>query len=157
MPRPGRGPRVQEKSKDFKGSMIRLIKNLKPWKYIMIFAMILALISAVLALITPDKLSSLTDTISQGIKPNTEKMTEISTSIIQNIDKENMNAYVVLQLLSEIKDPNELDEVAISVIKDYIFKYGVKKDKLFELAKVFPAQTSRKLLHSGVLYDSTHA
>ena len=74
-----------------------------------------------------------------------------------NIDKENMNAYVVLQLLSEIKDPNELDEVAISVIKDYIFKYGVKKDKLFELAKVFPAQTSRKLLHSGVLYDSTHA
>ena len=106
MPRPGRGPRVQEKSKDFKGSMIRLIKNLKPWKYIMIFAMILALISAVLALITPDKLSSLTDTISQGIKPNTEKMTEISTSIIQNIDKENMmykfnNLYIDVELTNE--------------------------------------------------------
>ena len=106
MPRPGRGPRVQEKSKDFKGSMIRLIKNLKPWKYIMIFAMMLALISAVLALITPDKLSSLTDTISQGIKPNTEKMTEISTSIIQNIDKENMmykfnNLYIDVELTNE--------------------------------------------------------
>lgn len=106
MPRPGRGPRVQEKSKDFKGSMIRLIKNLKPWKYIMIFAMMLALISAVLALITPDKLSSLTDTISQGIKPNTEKMAEISTSIIQNIDKENMmykfnNLYIDVELTNE--------------------------------------------------------
>ena len=34
MPRPG--PRVEEKSKDFKGSMIRLLKNLNPWKYILV-------------------------------------------------------------------------------------------------------------------------
>lgn len=31
MPRPG--PRTNEKSKDFFGSMKRLLKNLNPWKY----------------------------------------------------------------------------------------------------------------------------
>ena len=55
MPRPG-GPRGHEVSKDFKGSMIRLIKNLAPWKIIMIFALSLALISAILSLIAPNKL-----------------------------------------------------------------------------------------------------
>ena len=44
-----------EVSKDFKGSMIRLIKNLGPWKWTMIFALTVAMISAILALITLDK------------------------------------------------------------------------------------------------------
>ena len=139
MPRPGRGPRVQEKSKDFKGSMIRLIKNLKPWKYIMIFAMILALISAVLALITPDKLSSLTDTISQGIKPNTEKMTEISTSIIQNIDKENMmykfnNLYIDVELTNE----------EIEIINDVLTQ--IQETNNFELILELPNKVLEYLL-----------
>ena len=62
MPRPG-GPRVNEKSKDFFGSMKRLLSHLKPWKLIMMFALILAMISAILALIAPNKLSNFTDVI----------------------------------------------------------------------------------------------
>jgi len=73
MPRP-MGPRVEEKSKDFKGSMNRLFKSLKPWKYIMILALILAMLSAILSLVTPNKLSDLTDTITSGISPNGEKI-----------------------------------------------------------------------------------
>ena len=56
-----------EVSKDFKGSMIRLIKNLAPWKWTMIFALTVAMISAILALITPDKLSEFADVIRLGI------------------------------------------------------------------------------------------
>ena len=48
MPRPG-GSRNFEKSKDFKGSMLRLIKNLSPWKVIMCIALVLAMVSAILA------------------------------------------------------------------------------------------------------------
>ena len=67
MPRPG--PRTNEKSKDFFGSMKRLLKNLNPWKYVVIFALILAMVSAILSLIAPNKLSDFTDIITDGLKP----------------------------------------------------------------------------------------
>ena len=87
MPRPG-GPGVQEKSKDFKNSMIRLLSNLKPWKIIMIVALILAMISANLALVAPDKLSVLTDTITAGISPDVDKIYEIGELIDSNLGEE---------------------------------------------------------------------
>lgn len=87
MPRPG-GPGVQEKSKDFKNSMIRLLSNLKPWKIIMIVALILAMISAILALVAPDKLSVLTDTITAGISPDVDKIYEIGELIDSNLGEE---------------------------------------------------------------------
>ena len=84
MPRPG-GPRGHEVSKDFKGSMIRLIKNLSPWKFIMSFALALAMVSAILALITPGKLSDFADTISLGLVPKTEVLEDIGVKIGENI------------------------------------------------------------------------
>ena len=75
---PRRGP-APEKAKDFKGSMKRLVKNLSKWKYIMIMALVLAFISAILALIAPNKLSQLTDVITFGIQPN------ISEEVVQDI------------------------------------------------------------------------
>ena len=86
MPRPGGpGPRAMEKSKDFKGSMLRLFKNLKPWKYIMGLALVLAMISAILSLIAPDKLSDLTDTVTAGITPNVEKLQEVGEAVSENM------------------------------------------------------------------------
>ena len=41
------GGRVPEKSKDFKGSMKRLFVNLENWRYLFIFALILAMTSAI--------------------------------------------------------------------------------------------------------------
>ena len=66
-----------EVSKDFKGSMIRLIKNLAPWKWTMIFALTVAMISAILALITPDKLSEFADVISVGLVSPSIDMVEV--------------------------------------------------------------------------------
>ena len=92
MARHGRGlnDRVPEKSKDFSGAMKRLLINLNPWKFLLYFVLILAMISAIFALITPNKLSDLTDTISKGISPNMEVLEEISeqmTKSFTNIDK----------------------------------------------------------------------
>ena len=71
MPRPG-GPRggIPEKSKDFKGSIKRLFNSLNNWRYLLVFALALGLVSAILALITPNKLSELTDTLTLGLQPN---------------------------------------------------------------------------------------
>ncbi len=49
------GGRVPEKSKDFKGSMKRLFVNLENWRYLFIFALILAMTSAILSLNAPNK------------------------------------------------------------------------------------------------------
>lgn len=88
MPRPG--PRVQEKSKDFKGSITRLIGNLKPWKCLMVLALVLAMISSILSLVAPDKLSDLTDTITAGISPKVDKLEEIGTKISDNLSEDKL-------------------------------------------------------------------
>ena len=66
MPRFGGGRGVPKKSKDFLGSMKRLFKSLDKWRYLLITSLLLAFISAIIALSTPNKLSSLTDVITEG-------------------------------------------------------------------------------------------
>ncbi len=93
MPRPG-GHRVQEKSKDFFGSMKRLLSNLKTWKTIMIVALILAMISAILSLIAPNKLSDFADEISAGLIPKTEKFEVISEKMFANLKEDKMSSKI---------------------------------------------------------------
>ena len=101
---PRRGP-APEKAKDFKGSMKRLVKNLSKWKYVMIMALVLAFISAILALIAPKKLSSFADTISEGLVPNTEKLTQISEKINSNFSScETQNKLLIIDENIELAD-----------------------------------------------------
>ena len=92
MPRPSRG--VPEKSKDFKGAMKKLFKSLNKWKYLVIISLVLALISAILALITPNKLSNLTDTITEGIRPQINENTIREILASEEISDEDKNAFI---------------------------------------------------------------
>ena len=99
MPRPMHA--TNEKSKDFVGSIKRLLSNLKPWKVLMTIAIILAFSSAILSLTAPNKLSSLTDVITNGIRPNTEILQEVVTKITDNFSSEAMSEKTMLILTSE--------------------------------------------------------
>ena len=99
MPRPMHAN--NEKSKDFVGSIKRLLVNLKPWKILMGLAIILAFLSAILSLTAPNKLSSLTDVITSGIKPNTETLQEVVKEISKNFNSEAMSEKTRLILTSE--------------------------------------------------------
>ena len=99
MPRPMHAN--NEKSKDFVGSIKRLLVNLKPWKILMGLAIILAFLSAILSLTAPNKLSSLTDVITNGIKPNTEVLQEVVKEISKNFNSEAMSEKTRLILTSE--------------------------------------------------------
>ena len=99
MPRPMHA--LSEKSKDFVGSIKRLLANLKPWKVLMGLAITLAFLSAILSLTAPNKLSSLTDVITNGIKPNTDVLQEIVTEISNNFNSEAMSEKTMLILTSE--------------------------------------------------------
>lgn len=99
MPRPMHAS--SEKSKDFVGSIKRLLANLKPWKVLMGLAITLAFLSAILSLTAPNKLSSLTDVVTNGIKPNTDALQEIVTEISNNFNSEAMSEKTMLILTSE--------------------------------------------------------
>lgn len=64
------GPRergVPEKSKDFGAAMKRLIKELKDYRIKIAISILMAALGSVIAIVTPNLLSNLTDTISEGI------------------------------------------------------------------------------------------
>ena len=102
---------VEEKSENFKESIIRLIKNLNPWKKIMIMALSLAMLSAILALITPNKLSDFADTIGEGLAPNTKVLEKINKEITNNLtdDKKIHNLFKNKEISS--KDLKETQEI----------------------------------------------
>lgn len=66
MPRPGHGPAI-EKSKNFGAAIRRLIKELASFRTVIIFALSLAALSSIISIITPNRLSKLTDTITAGL------------------------------------------------------------------------------------------
>ena len=76
MPR-GMHGNSQEKSKDFVGAMKRLFKELKNFRVLIYVALVLASISAILSIVAPSKLSSMTDEITNGLIVNRENMEEI--------------------------------------------------------------------------------
>ena len=118
MPRPNRG--TPEKSKDFMGSMKKLLKNLKPWRVLLTLGLVLAFISAILSLVAPDHLSNLTDTITSGIKPNISENTIKDIMSNPNISYEDkMSFQVTLSSMSNSSDTTKLlkkiDELPSSI------------------------------------------
>lgn len=132
MPRPGRN---FEKSKDFKGSMKRLLKSLNNYRYLLIISLIFAFISAILSLISPNKLSLLTDEITLGIKPNVseEKINSILSSDTISIEDK-----IKLKELMD-QDSNYMDKISLlpesiyNEIKPEINMANIKKISLLLL------------------------
>ena len=111
MPRHMRGG--IEKSKDFKGSMIKIINSLKPWYKGIIISLVLAFISAILALIAPNKLSKLADYITEGITPriSQEKITEIMNNpSISNEDKQ-----ILINIMSSFENKDNNQELLLKI------------------------------------------
>ena len=86
---PGTGP-VQEKAKDFKGSIMRLLKELKPFHILISVALILAMLGSILSILAPNKLSSLTDKITEGLVINSDNLKTISSNIEKSINEESL-------------------------------------------------------------------
>lgn len=73
-----------EKAKDFKKSIKRTLKELKPFKILVIISLILSALSSILSLFAPDKLKELTDTITEGLVVNQENIKELNEQIAKN-------------------------------------------------------------------------
>ena len=132
MPKPMNG-KVPETSKNFGASMKRLFKSLDKWKYLFVTALFIAMISAILALISPNKLSDLTNIITDGIKPN------ISESVIKDIMKDENISLQDKQKFNELLENsknknekeliNEFDNLQKSIYNIVKPKINIKKVK----------------------------
>ena len=106
-PGPGGGGRpVAEKPKNFFQSLKRIVSNLNKWSYIMGLALLLAMISAILSLVAPDKLSDLADEVQKGLIPKTEKIEVIVKEINKSFTEDN--------LMSKTEEINASEELSQS-------------------------------------------
>ena len=126
MARHGGPMKVNEKSRDFKGSIKRLFNSLNNWKYFLIISLILAMVSAILSLIAPNKLSSLTDTITLGIRPNVYESTIEDIMSDKNISAEDKKQFK--ELLDSASEEN------VDVNKIYS-KVDQLPDSIYEIIK----------------------
>ena len=88
-PKRQRGP-VFEKPKNFKLAFIRLIEELKRFKALIIVSIILASLSSILTIISPNKISNMTDEIAKGLAIDSSKVTELTKDIINNTNYNNI-------------------------------------------------------------------
>ena len=109
---PGMGGAV-EKPKDFKSAIKRLMKELKNFKGVIVFALILAMISAILSIYAPSKLSDLTDKISEGLVVNQDNVKELSEKITSNLSEENLK-----ELMPKILEINLSNDKITKIMLD---------------------------------------
>ena len=138
---PNRG--VPEQSRDFKGSIKRLFNNLNTWKYFLIISLMLAMVSAIVALISPNKLSDLTDTITLGIRPNINE--EVIKEIMNDDNISNENKIEFKSLLDKAQDEsadvnkiyNDFDKLPESIYNIVKPEINMAKVKSIAILLVF--------------------
>ena len=131
--------RNQEKSKDFIGTMIKLFKNLDHWRYMLIIAVFFAFSAAILSTVAPNRLAGVTDVITEGIKPNTEKLEEITKEIysnaISNYAPVNTNAIQAQNFGDLVKDDEDAKRNVYEGYKAFMASIMAMSDK--EKEKIF--------------------
>lgn len=99
----GGGGGAGEKAKDFQGAMKRLFKELKTFKILISIALVLAVLGSVLSIIAPNKLSELTDEISEGLVVNKDNLETLSKKV-----KDNLNEETIKEKVTEIMTSKEI-------------------------------------------------
>ncbi len=118
---PRRGPSL-EKAKDFKGSILRLLDELQSFKILIFISLILAVLGAVLSILAPNKLSDLTDEISNGLVIRSSNLEAISNKITSNLKEENINKSV-----GEILNINVNEETIMEIMSSKNIKNSDKE------------------------------
>lgn len=88
--RGGPGTQIADKPKDLGKAINEMIKYLHNFIHLIIIALILAALSSILSIIGPNKLSDLTDKISDGLVINQENLENITKNISSNLTEEKL-------------------------------------------------------------------
>src|SRR5574344_389235 len=108
----GPGQQEFEKPKDLSQAINKLFSNLKPYLFLIIISFVLEVTESVFSIIGPNKLSDLTNKISEGLIINRDKFSEFNTSITNDLNQDNIAN--LTQNIIDIK----IDKDTISSIMD---------------------------------------
>ena len=129
-PKRGQGHGPAEQAKDFKSAIKRLLIELKSYHTLIVIALILAALSSILSITAPNKLSKLTDTISEGLIINTDNLQEINKNITLSLSEEKLTTLIsnVLELninnqtTKEILNSNEISDEDKEIYQTFLKK-----------------------------------
>ena len=115
MPRPmgGKGGQSFEQAKDFRGAMKKLVHYLNRFHKLLVIAFVLAAVSAVLSIIAPDRLSDMTDLISDGLVPNVSESTVTEIMSDPNISNEDKMEFA--SIMSGITEDSTSSEIFAAI------------------------------------------
>ena len=146
--------KVNENAKNFKSAIVRLFKELKPFRVMIIVAVVLSTISSLLAIFTPNVLSNLTNKISDGLVINKDNLNTIYTSISNDLSEDKIKDFT-----SKIIDLKKYSVDGIDSLKNSTYN-GVlitKEDKIkflnFENTKELPDSIASVLISDVVIDD----
>ena len=116
-PRHGPMKGVGDKAKDFKGSIKRLFKELKPFKVLITISLILAALGSILSILAPNRLKDITNEITKGLVIDTKNIEQLTTSIQTNYSNNSMNDIVIDDTVISINDQTQFMTLLSSLDK----------------------------------------
>ena len=146
-----RSAKTIEKPNNFKAAIIRLVKSLKDFRILIILSLILAIASSILSLVTPNRLSDLTDEISKGLVVNSKKLKEITMDISEDLSKEKLT--IKMKEIMESTDISNQDKISLQMIMTKLSVEEDEKAKL-QLLKELPSNI-KIILFPATIYDKT--
>ena len=143
-----------EKPKDFKKSLKKLFKNLKVFKIFIFIALILAISSSILSLIAPNKLSDLTDEISEGITVNSKNIEILTNDIKKEISSEEYSERINKILDIKFNEVNiyEMSSDNIQIFNETLFKIKNDEKNTLKYISDLPNEILNQIIKDSI-YD----
>ncbi len=110
---PGSRGNSGEKAKNFKSAIVRLIKELKNFKVLIVISLILAALGSILTIVTPNKLSSLTDEISKGLVVDKENLETLTKTVTGKVNEDNL-ALLMPEILEVDLSQSNIGKIMLS-------------------------------------------
>ena len=120
------------KPKNLKKSLSRLIKELNKYKILIIISLLLAVVGSILSIITPNKLSKLTDEITNGLIINKDNFKTLNEQIYFNYTNNDLKEIEIDNIKISINDQLEYLNIAKDIKQDDISDLYKKLDLMPE-------------------------
>ena len=143
-----------ESAKDFRGAIKRLFSELKRFKVLMAIGLTLAILSSILSIFAPNKLSELTDEISAGLVINKENLQEVVEKVEKNFKEKVYQEIEIDGNKISVEDQSEFINILSTLEEetDYSKLYS-KLDEMPESIKnvVEPKMNMKGITHIAIL------
>ncbi len=148
-------PETEEKAKNFKTAITRLLKELQGFKALIIFSLVLAALGSILSIFAPNRLSDLTNEISDGLILNKENLETLTSQVTESVNEENLKTIIPEILAPDLSEEN-LKNIMLSSEIDESDKQKLQKLLVEPNEIINQISTLPPTIQTKILKDSTY-